>query len=181
MLRKANKPMSVPAGIDVKVDGGQITISKGNHRLSRNIHSDVKVSFNSNTRTILVEASDVAEEKTVKAQLGTICAHISNMIRGLEKGFTKELIIKGTGYKAKIVGKKIVLSLGYSHDVECEIPDTVTIEMPSQTEINLKSHCKESLGAFKDYLVRVRKLCRFKGKGILDKSVPFVAKVVRKT
>jgi large subunit ribosomal protein L6 len=181
MLRKANKPMSVPAGIDVKIDEGKITLCKNNTELSRNIHSDVNVTFDNKENTILVVASENADEKTVKAQLGTMCAHISNMIEGLDKGFSKELLIKGTGYKGKVVGKKVVLSLGYSHDVECEIPEAVTLEMPSQTEINLKSHCKESLGAFKDYLIRVRKLCRFKGKGILDKSVPFVAKVVRKT
>ncbi|MDA9832652.1 50S ribosomal protein L6 [Gammaproteobacteria bacterium] len=181
MLRKANKPMSVPAGIELKIENDHVILSKGSHSLTRKIHADVNVSYNSDDRSVLVQASDIAEEKTVKAQLGTFCSHLSNMIEGLDKGFSKELLIKGTGYKAKVVGKKIILSLGYSHDVECEIPDAISLEMPSQTEINLKSHCKETLGAFKDYLIRVRKLCRFKGKGILDKSIPFVAKVVRKT
>ena len=182
MLRMANKPIKIPGGITVNLDTKNrlISFKKGNHELVRSIHADVSIDYNSQDNELTVRAAENANVKTVKAQLGTCCAHIKNILKGLTDGFSRELIIFGTGYKGKLQGRVLVLDLGYSHDVKCEIPEGVLVEMPSQTEINLKSHCVETLGSFVDFLLTRRRLCRYKGKGIRDKHIPFVAKVVRK-
>lgn len=184
MLRTANKPISVPSGIsvDINTKSRVMTFKKDNHTLTRKIHMDVDVNFDAGQNAITVSQSDVANEKTVKAQLGTCCAHVKNILKGLSEGFKSELIISGTGYKGKLQGKdKLILSLGFSHDVEFDIPAGITAEMPSQTELNLSSYCIETLGNFSDRILRRRKLCRYKGKGVRLKNKPFVAKVVRKS
>ena len=114
--------------------------------------SGCHVAINDGDNTIVVSSAEDANPKTVKAPR-TTCSHIKNMIEGLSNGYKKELLIYGTGYKGKLTGRKLVLSLGYSHDVTC-MPEEITIDMPSQTEINLQSHCKDSLGQFTDYLLR---------------------------
>lgn len=181
MLRKANKPLSVPKGLTVEIVNDAIQISNGKNTLSKPIHTDVSISFSADDSTLMITASESANPKTVKAQLGTICSHVSNMITGLTTGFKRELIIYGTGYKGQISGKKLNLKLGFSHDVEMLVPEEVVVEMPNQLEIILTSFDKEALGSFTDKVLRRRKLNRYSGKGIRDKHVPFVAKEVRKS
>lgn len=180
-LRDANKPIGFPKNLKVQLVNHELQFDDGKNTLRRAVHPDVNVTINDGDNTLVVSSAEAANPKTVKAHLGTTCSHIKNMIEGLSNGYKKELLIFGTGYKAKLNGRKLVLSLGYSHDVSCDVPEEINIEMPSQTEINLQSHCKDSLGQFTDYLLRVRKLCRYKGKGIRDKSKVFVAKDVRKS
>ena len=180
-LRNANKPISIPKGIKVQFTNNEFQADNGKNKLTRAVHSDVNITINDADSTLTVTAAENANLKTLNAHLGTTCSHVKNMFTGLSEGYKKELIIFGTGYKGKLNGRNLVLSLGYSHDVPCVVPDAITIDMPSQTEINLQSYCKDSLGQFTDYLLRVRKLCRYKGKGIRDKAKVFVAKDVRKS
>jgi len=162
MSRVAKAPVNVPAGVTVTLTGQDIKVKGPVGELSRTINGLVAVSHEDNTITTGV----VTEDKASWAQAGTARALINNMIEGVSKGFEKKLVLNGVGYRAKAAGKNLNLSLGFSHPVDHAIPEGITVETPSQTEITLKGADKQLVGQTAANIREYRKPEPYKGKGI---------------
>jgi len=162
MSRVAKAPVDVPAGVTVTLSGQDIKVKGPVGELSRTINGLVAVSYEDNTITTNV----VTEDKAAWAQAGTARALINNMIEGVSKGFEKKLVLNGVGYRAKAAGKNLNLSLGFSHPVDHAIPEGITVETPSQTEITLKGADKQLVGQTAANIREYRKPEPYKGKGI---------------
>ena len=162
MSRVAKAPVAVPAGVTITLSGQDITVKGPVGELSRTIHSLVSISQVEN-EIITTIASD---EKNAWAQAGTARALINNMVEGVSKGFEKKLVLQGVGYRAKAAGKSLDLSLGFSHPISHAIPDGITVETPSQTEITLKGVDKQLVGQTAANIRAYRKPEPYKGKGV---------------
>ena len=162
MSRVAKAPVTVPAGVTVTLSGQDIKVKGPIGELSHVINDLVVVSLEDTTLTTNV----ATESKQAWAQAGTARAIINNMVEGVSKGFEKRLILNGVGYRAKAAGKNLNLSLGLSHPVDHAIPEGVTVETPSQTEVVLKGASKELVGQTAANIRAYRKPEPYKGKGI---------------
>jgi large subunit ribosomal protein L6 len=162
MSRVAKAHVVVPAGVTVTLSGQDIQVKGPMGELSRTIHSDVVVSQEENN----IITNIVADVKGAWAQAGTTRALINNMVEGVSKGYVKTLLLNGVGYRAKAAGKSLNLSLGLSHPVNHAIPEGVTVETPSQTEIILKGADKQMVGQVAADIRSYRKPEPYKGKGI---------------
>ncbi len=162
MSRVAKAPVEVPAGVTVTLSGQDIKVKGPIGELSFTINSLVKVSQEEN----LIKTTVSSDDKTAWTQAGTARALINNMVEGVSKGFEKRLVLNGVGYRAKAAGKNLNLSLGFSHPVDHAIPEGVTVETPSQTEVILKSADKQLVGQTAANIRAYRKPEPYKGKGI---------------
>ena len=162
MSRVAKAPVVVPAGVSVTLSGQDIKVKGPIGELSRTIHSDVVVSQEESN----IITNIVADVKGAWAQAGTTRSLINNMVEGVSKGYVKTLLLNGVGYRAKAAGKSLNLSLGLSHPVDHAIPEGVTVETPSQTEIVLKGADKQLVGQVAADIRSYRKPEPYKGKGI---------------
>ena len=162
MSRVAKAHVVVPAGVTVTLSGQDIQVKGPIGELSRTIHSDVVVSQEENS----IITNIVADVKGAWAQAGTTRALINNMVEGVSKGYVKTLLLNGVGYRAKAAGKSLNLSLGLSHPVNHAIPEGITVETPSQTEIILKGADKQLVGQVAADIRSYRKPEPYKGKGI---------------
>jgi len=162
MSRVAKAPVVVPAGVTVTLSGQDITVKGPVGELSRTIHSLVNVSHEENE----IKTTVASDEKKAWAQAGTARALINNMVEGVSKGFEKKLLLQGVGYRAKAAGKSLDLSLGFSHPISHAIPDGVTVETPSQTEVVLKGADKQVVGQTAANIRAYRKPEPYKGKGV---------------
>jgi large subunit ribosomal protein L6 len=162
MSRVAKAHVVVPAGVTVTLSGQDIQVKGPMGELSRTIHSDVVVSQEESS----IITNIVADVKGAWAQAGTTRALINNMVEGVSKGYVKTLLLNGVGYRAKAAGKSLNLSLGLSHPVNHAIPEGITVETPSQTEIILKGADKQLVGQVAADIRSYRKPEPYKGKGI---------------
>jgi large subunit ribosomal protein L6 len=162
MSRVAKAPVVVPAGVTITLSGQDITVKGPIGELSRTIHSDVVVSQEENS----IITNIVADVKGAWAQAGTTRALINNMVQGVSKGFEKKLVLQGVGYRAKSAGKSLDLSLGFSHPIKHAIPEGITCETPSQTEVVLKGADKHLVGQTAANIRAYRKPEPYKGKGV---------------
>lgn len=162
MSRVAKAPVAVPAGVTITLSGQDIKVKGPVGELSRTIHSDVVISQEENN----IITNIVADVKGAWAQAGTARALINNMVEGVSKGFEKKLILQGVGYRAKAAGKSLDLSLGFSHPIKHAIPEGLTCETPSQTEITLKGCDKQLVGQTAANIRAYRKPEPYKGKGV---------------
>jgi large subunit ribosomal protein L6 len=166
MSRVANNPITIPAGIEVSMDGKAITIKSskvGNrHACSLQIHPAVEVTKEDN----MLRIKPRENIENADAFAGTIRALINNMIIGLEKGFEKKLTLIGVGYRVQVQGKKVNLALGFSHPINYQIPDGISIETPSQTEIVVKGVSKQLVGQVAADIRAFRPPEPYKGKGV---------------
>jgi large subunit ribosomal protein L6 len=162
MSRVANSPVEVPAGVQVTLKGQDLSVKGGNGTLALEIHSSVEVAQNENVLTFA--ARDGAKQS--RALAGTTRALVNNMVVGVSKGFEKKLVLNGVGYRTKVSGKSVDLTLGFSHPVVYNLPEGVTAESPSQTEIVLKSADKQLLGQVAAEIRAFRPPEPYKGKGV---------------
>jgi len=162
MSRVAKAPVVVPAGVTITLSGQDITVKGPVGELSRTIHSFVAVSHEENE----IKTTIASDDKQAWAQAGTARALINNMVEGVSKGFEKKLILQGVGYRAKAAGKSLDLSLGFSHPIKHAIPEGITCETPSQTEITLKGCDKHLIGQTAANIRAYRKPEPYKGKGV---------------
>jgi large subunit ribosomal protein L6 len=162
MSRVAKAPVVVPAGVTITLSGQDITVKGPVGELSRTIHNFVAVSQEESE----IKINIACEERTAWAQAGTARALINNMVEGVSKGFEKKLILQGVGYRAKAAGKSLDLSLGFSHPISHAIPEGITCETPSQTEITLKCCDKHLVGQTAANIRAYRKPEPYKGKGV---------------
>ncbi|GAV23836.1 50S ribosomal protein L6 [Carboxydothermus pertinax] len=162
MSRIGRKPIPVPQGVEVKIEGNLVTVKGPKGSLTREFHPDMKISFDG-TQIIVERPSD---EKNHRSLHGLTRTLISNMIIGVTSGFQKSLELVGVGYRAAKQGRKLVLTVGYSHPVEIEPPEGVEVEVPAQNQIVVKGIDKEVVGNFAANIRAVREPEPYKGKGI---------------
>ena len=162
MSRIGNKIVVLPAGVEVKQDGNVVTVKGPKGELTRTFSSDIKMNIEGNEVTF-TRPNDSKEMKTIH---GTTRANFNHMVVGVSEGFQKGLELIGVGYRAQLQGKKLVLNVGYSHQVEIEAPEGVEIEVPSNTQVLIKGTNKEHVGELAANIRGVRPPEPYKGKGI---------------
>ena len=142
MSRIGRLPVAIPEGVTVTVNGNVVTVKGPLGELKQDFRKEINVAVEDG-HVVVTRTSD---EKAVKALHGLYRSLIANMIEGVTKGFSKALVVKGVGYKVAVQGKKLVMNIGYSHPVEIEAPDGITIECPSLTDIVVKGIDKDLVG-----------------------------------
>lgn len=162
MSRIANAPITVPAGVEVKLDSEKISVKGANGTLHTNLHTGVTINQDGNTLTFAPRDGG----KIAHAMSGTMRALVNNMVVGVTTGFEKRLQLNGVGYRAKASGKTVNLTVGFSHPIDYPLPDGVSAETPSNTEIVLKSADKQQLGQVAAEIRAFRPPEPYKGKGI---------------
>ena len=162
MSRIAKEHIVVPQGVEVTLDGQKVTIKSKKGEMTLNLHPTVGAKFENN-QILVVQKEDTTESNM---QSGTSRALLHNMVVGLDKGFEKALKLVGVGYRAAVKGKTLNLVLGYSHPIDYELPEGVTAETPSQTDIILKSFDKALLGQVAAKVRAFRAPEPYKGKGV---------------
>lgn len=176
MSRIANNPVSLPSGVDIKLEGQQITVKGGKGELSHQIHSLVNVEQEDNV--LRFKSRD--ESKQAKALAGTTRAVMQNIVTGVSEGFERKLTIVGVGYRAQVQGKVLNLTLGFSHPVNFEIPEGITIETPSQTEVVVKGIDKQKVGQVAANIRAYRPPEPYKGKGVRYADEHIIRKEAKK-
>lgn len=162
MSRIGNKVIVLPTGVEVKQDGELVTVKGPKGELTRSFVPNIKINVEGSEVT-LTRPDDSKENKTMH---GTMRANLNNMVVGVSEGFEKALELIGVGYRAQLQGKKLVLNVGYSHPVEFETPEGITIEVPANTKIVVKGANKEVVGELAANIRGVRPPEPYKGKGI---------------
>ena len=174
MSRIGNRVLSIPEGVTVSVDGNIVTVKGPKGELSTEINKDLTVKVDGQELTI-ERAND-----TVKNFHGTANANIKNMIIGVTAGFEKKLEAVGVGYRFALKGNMLVVTAGYSHPVEVDIPAGITLECPSNTELTVKGIDKCLVGEFAANVRKIRKPEPYKGKGIKYADETIIRKVGKK-
>ena len=162
MSRIAKAPIELPSGVDVNIAGQDVTVKGKNGTLTISLNDAVAVNQTENALTF--EPREGASDGW--AQAGTARAIVNNMVTGVASGFEKNLTLIGVGYRAQVQGSAINLTLGFSHPVVYNLPQGVTAETPSQTEIVLKSADKQLLGQVAAEIRAYRAPEPYKGKGV---------------
>ncbi len=162
MSRIGRMPVKIPSGVDVKIDGQTVAVKGPRGSIEKRFHPDMKVTAQGDV--LVVERP--SEEKPHKSLHGLTRSLLANMIRGVTEGFTKELEIQGTGYRAVKQGKDLVLTVGYSHQVEIKADEGIEFEVPAPTRITVKGIDKEQVGQVAADIRKVRPPDPYKGKGI---------------
>jgi len=162
MSRIGRKPIAIPSGVDVTLNGNVITVKGPKGTLTRELHKDMKVVVDGGN----VSVERPSDDKLHRSLHGTTRSVIANMVSGVTEGFSKSLELVGVGYRVNKQGDKIVLNVGYSHPVEI-VPDKgIEFEVPSQTKIIVKGIDKELVGQTAAKIRSVREPEPYKGKGI---------------
>lgn len=162
MSRVAKAPIAIPAGVEVTLNGQEVTIKGAKGSLSRVVNESVElVQQDSELRTVAREGVDGSN-----AQAGTARALLQNMVVGVTQGYERKLLLVGVGYRAQAQGSKLNLTLGFSHPVEFAIPEGITIETPAQTEVVVKGVDKQLVGQVAANIRAYRKPEPYKGKGV---------------
>ncbi len=162
MSRIGKKAVIVPAGVTAKVEGQTVAVTGAKGELRFMVPKEVEVSFGDNELSVKPRS----ETKRAQAMWGMSRSMISNLVTGVSKGFERKLEITGVGYKAAVQGKKLVLSLGYSHDINFPIPDGIAIVAPRPTELLISGIDKREVGQVASEIRSFRPPEPYKGKGV---------------
>ncbi|NOY61829.1 MAG: 50S ribosomal protein L6 [Gammaproteobacteria bacterium] len=176
MSRIANNPVNIPSGVDVGLESDSVKVKGPKGELSMALHAGVEVSKDGSVLTFSARAKD----KLSGAMAGTTRALINNMVLGVTQGVEKKLEIVGVGYRAQMQGKVLNLTLGFSHPVSYELPDGVTAETPSQTEIVIRGIDKQRVGQVAAEIRAFRPPEPYKGKGVKYADEVIVRKEAKK-
>lgn len=176
MSRVAKNPISVPAGVEVKLDAAAVTVKGPMGTLSHPLTAHVQVTLDNN----VLQVAASGESRESRAMSGTTRALLANMVQGVSKGFEKKLNLVGVGYRAQAQGNKLNLTLGFSHPVEHLMPEGVKVETPTQTEILIKGMDKQKVGQVAADVRAYRKPEPYKGKGVRYADEVVVIKETKK-
>jgi large subunit ribosomal protein L6 len=176
MSRIAKYPVELPQGVEFNLSGTVVSIKGGNGTLSMELNSEVELGQEDNMVTVKPRSGS----RFSTAIAGTTRALLANMVEGVTKGFEKKLELKGVGYRANTEGKKLNLTLGFSHPVVFQVPEGITIETPSQTEVIVKGNDKQKVGQVAAEIRHFRPPEPYKGKGVRYSDERVVIKEAKK-
>jgi len=176
MSRIAKAPVTIPSGVDVKLEGNMMTVKGSKGQLSHALNSAVNVEIADNVLVMQWNKDD----KKATAQAGTARAILSNMVTGVSTGFEKKLALVGVGYRAQAKEKILSLSLGFSHPVDFVVPIGITVETPTQTEILVRGTDKQLVGEVAAKIRAYRPPEPYKGKGVRYADEHVVRKEAKK-
>lgn len=162
MSRIGNTPIDVPAGVDVSIDGPLVRVKGVKGQLSQRVPAEMSIKHDDDT-IVVTRPSDRGEHRALH---GLTRSLIANMIEGVCNGYEKQLEIQGVGYRAKLKGKQLELSVGHSHPVLIPAPEGVEFELPSQTEVLVRGIDKQLVGQIAAEVRKARPPEPYKGKGI---------------
>ena len=162
MSRIGNKPVAIPAGVDVKIDGSVVTVKGPKGTLTREFNSRMAIS-QEGAEIIVKRPNDESVNKSLHGLTRTL---INNMVIGVTEGYAKELEINGVGYRVAKNGKQVVMNLGFSHDVVVSDTDDITLEVPAPNKIIVKGIDKQKVGQMASEIRGKRPPEPYKGKGI---------------
>lgn len=162
MSRVAKRPIKIPSGVSIVVDDRKVSVKGSKGALSCSLHPLVSIDYDANE----VRLSPKNLETLADMQTATARAVIHNFVVGVSEGFATKLILVGVGYRAQVQGKKLNMTLGFSHPIEYEIPEGIVIEVPAQTEILVKGIDKQLVGQVASNIRSYRPPEPYKGKGV---------------
>ena len=176
MSRIAKNPVTVPSGVEIKLDAGKLNVKGPKGVLEHTVHPCVKVTQEGN----VLKFERTNDSGLARAVSGTTRALVNNMVQGVAKGFEKKLSIIGVGYRAAVQGKKLNLTLGYSHPIAYDIPTGITVECPDQTNIVIRGADKQVVGQVAADIRAYRAPEPYKGKGVRYVDEVIVRKEAKK-
>ncbi len=177
MSRIAKKPVVIAPGVELNISGQSVTAKGKQGNLSMELHEAVSIKQEEDG-TLTFKPND--DSKGSMAMAGTMRSLVDNMVIGVSEGFTKQLQLIGVGYRAQMQGNVLDLSLGFSHPVKYAIPEGITIETPSQTEINVKGADKQKVGQVCAEIRAYRPPEPYKGKGVRYSDERVIRKEAKK-
>ena len=180
MSRVAKAAITIEKGIEVSMSGSTVTAKGKLGQLSMDVNSAVVVAFNDDQISFTITKVEKKAEKLAWAQAGTARANTANLIQGVSVGWEKKLSLIGVGYRAKAMGKSLDLTLGFSHPVIYALPEGITVETPSQTEIVVKGMDKQKVGQVAAEIRAFRPPEPYKGKGVRYTDEHVVRKEAKK-
>ena len=176
MSRVAKAPVELPSGVEFKQDGSTVTIKGSKGALSLELNSEVEISQEDNALKLAPRSGS----RFATAVTGTTRALLANMVTGVTDGFERKLELVGVGYRAQAQGKKLNLTLGFSHPVVYDVPEGISVETPSQTEIVVKGSDKQQVGQVSAEIRSFRPPEPYKGKGVRYADERVVIKEAKK-
>ncbi|MFQ5982208.1 MAG: 50S ribosomal protein L6 [Woeseiaceae bacterium] len=176
MSRVAKEPVEVPQGVEFSHSGTSVTVKGAKGSLSMELNSEVELSQEDNKLTVKARSGS----RFATAISGTTRALLANMVRGVTDGFEKKLELVGVGYRAQSQGGKLNLTLGFSHPVVFDVPEGITVETPSQTEVVVRGTDKQLVGQVAAEIRRFRPPEPYKGKGVRYADERVVMKEAKK-
>lgn len=176
MSRVAKKPIELPTGVEININGRAVTVKGSKGSLEHTIHSSVEIRQDDKVLTFVPRDGS----KIAMALTGTTRALLNNMVQGVSQGFEKKLQLVGVGYRAQAQGQKLNLTLGFSHPVDYPVPEGVTVETPSQTEVVVRGADKQKVGQVAAEIRAYRPPEPYKGKGVKYADEIIVRKEAKK-
>lgn len=174
MSRIAKAPIELPSGVDINVAGDEVSVKGPKGNLALQLHPNVSVE--QEDKSLTVKPANDADIPMA----GTFRSLVNNMVIGVSNGFEKKLTLVGVGYRAQVQGSTLTLALGFSHPVEYNAPEGITIEAPSQTEIVIKGCDKQKVGQVASEIRAFRPPEPYKGKGVRYSDERVVRKEAKK-
>jgi len=165
MSRVANRIIDLPSGVTVSVAGGAVTVKGAKGALTMTMGPGVSLEQQDKKLTVKYEANEQA-----RMSAGSTRAHLANMVQGVTKGYESKLELVGVGFRAQVAGKTLNLTLGFSHPVAYAIPDGITIEAPTLTEVLIKGTDRQRVGQIAAEIRDIRPPEPYKGKGVRYKD-----------
>jgi large subunit ribosomal protein L6 len=162
MSRIGRAPITIPAGVEVKVDGSTVTAKGPKGTLTKTMHSNMTIAMEGNV-IIVSRPNDLKENRSLHGLTRTL---ISNMVTGVNETFKKELEVNGVGYRCEVKGQVLTLKIGYSHDVVMTAPEGITVEVPNPNKVVISGPDKQKVGQFAANVREKRPPEPYKGKGI---------------
>lgn len=163
MSRIGLKPIDIPSGVEVKIDENNYVEVKGpKGQVSQQVSPEMEIKIENN-QILVNRPTNIKRHKSLHGLTRTL---IANMIEGVTEGYSKTLLIQGTGYRAQKQGKKLVLNLGYSHPIELEDPEGIEVEVPQANQIIIRGADKQQVGNYAAVIRDFRKPEPYKGKGV---------------
>ena len=175
-MSRVLKPVAIPSGVNVNVSGQVVEVKGSKGALTHEVHGDVEIVQEDGA----MRFAPRVQSQPVMALVGTTRALLGNMLKGVSEGFERKLELIGVGYRAQAQGKVLNLSLGFSHPVEFAVPEGVSIETPSQTEILVKGIDKQQVGQVAAKIRAYRPPEPYKGKGVRYSDERVVRKEAKK-
>jgi large subunit ribosomal protein L6 len=176
MSRIAKTPIELPKGVEFKHEGNVVTLKGGKGELSLELNSEVELTQDEG----LLKFTPRSGSRFASAVTGTMRSIIANMAQGVSEGYERKLELVGVGYRAQVQGKNLNLTLGFSHPVVYEIPDGISVETPSQTEVVVKGLDKQKVGQVAAEIRNFRPPEPYKGKGVRYAGERVVTKEAKK-